>query len=205
MKAARRLSSIEGSAGFTLIEVMTVSLMIVTLMALSYAPLKNFWYKQALSGAHSSLIAEIRGLQARVTSESHPLVYGIRFTTLGNMMANGQWGVVKYDPTGGAGGTPICRQISTSSFDTGVFNASVEITAPSFSSPTPDAVQTFCRTNLADESGVDLGNTASDEFAFFYARGTATGGTVTLHQPNLAATNDITMEVFPLTGRIEPL
>lgn len=201
MRAIRRTSSADPSAGFTLIEVMTVSLMIVTLMALAYAPLRNFWFKQSLEGASNEMIAEVRSLQSRVTAESHPLVYGIRFTTQGNWMATGRWGLVKYDPTGGVGGAPACTQYATASFDAGVFNATVEIVTPAFTASTE---QTFCRTALKNTSGASLA-ADSDQFVFLYARGTATGGTLKLHQARLGSSRDITVQIYPLTGRIERL
>ena len=174
-----------------MIEVITASLMIIVLTGLSYPPLRSYWFRQSLNGAASEMVTEMRGLQSRVTAESHPLVFGIRFSTAGNMMAEGRWGLVKYDPTGGPGGVPSCSQYGTGTFDSGLFNATVSIVAPSFAaSPERDV----CRTALGS---------ATDEFAFFYARGTATGGTLTLHQSSLGSSSDITIQVFPLTGRVE--
>jgi hypothetical protein len=115
-------------------------------------------------------------------------------------MATGRWGVIKYDPAGGGVGTPACTQIRTGSFDAGVFNATVEITAPSFAA---SAEQTFCKTSLKDANGVSITQPAGDQYVFFYARGTATGGTLVLHSTPLGAAGDITLQVFPLTGRVQ--
>lgn len=189
----RKRARMDPSGGFTLIEVMTASLMILTLAALAYAPLRNYWFRSALEGGADDLISEVRGLQSRVTAESHPLVYGIRFTNTGNWMAEGKWGLVKHDPTGGPGGTPLCTQIGTGQFGSGLFGADVSLVAPSFT-VTPETTQ--CRTNLSS---------ATDQFAFLYARGTATAGTVTVHEGNLGTDEDIILQIHPLTGRIERL
>ena len=189
----RQSSGADRSAGFTLIEVITASLMILVLTGLAYPPLRSYWFRESLNGAASEMVTEMRGLQSRITAESHPLVYGIRLSTAENMMAEGRWGLVKYDPTGGTGGVPGCTQYATGSFDAGIFNATVSIVAPSFSA-SPEGV--VCRASLGS---------ASDQFVFFYARGTATGGTLTLNQPSLGSSEDITLQVFPLTGRIEQL
>ena len=183
----------ERSAGFSLIEVITASLMVAVLAGLAYPPLRSFWFRESLNGAAGEMITEMRGLQSLVTAESHPLVYGIRFTTTGAMMADGRWGLVRYNPTGGPGGVPSCTQYGTGTFEAGLFNATVSIVTPSFTA-TPQ--RDTCRTALGS---------VTDEFAFFYARGTATGGTLKLRQASLGPTKDITIQVSPLTGRVEQL
>jgi prepilin-type N-terminal cleavage/methylation domain-containing protein len=182
-------------SGFTLIEVITASLMILILAGLSYPPIRNYWWRNALEGAADQMVTEMRGLQSRVTAESHPLVYGIRFTSADGMMSDGRWGLVKYDPTGGAGGTPSCNQYATGTFEPGLFGAQVSITSPSFTGGTPSDEQAFCRDAI---TGAD-----TDEFLFFYARGTATAGTVKIREVHLGAAKDITLTVSSLTGRVD--
>ena len=189
----RRSPRAERSAGFSLIEVITASLMVAVLAGLAYPPLRSFWFRESLNGAAGEMITEMRGLQSLVTAESHPLVYGIRFTTTGAMMADGRWGLVRYNPTGGAGGVPSCTQYGTGTFEAGLFNATVSIVTLSFAA-TPQ--RDTCRTALGS---------MTDEFVFFYARGTATGGTLILRQPSLGPTKDITIRVSPLTGRVDQL
>lgn len=188
--------------GFTFIEVLTAAALIAVLMALAMPAVRQFWFVQSLDAAEDQLISEMRGLQSRVTSESHPLVYGIRFTDSGNWNATGKWGLVKYDPQGSATG-PTCRQFATGTFDPGAFGAVPSIVGPSFTGSEPTGEQAFCRQHLRDASGTIAIPAAGDEFAFFYARGSATAGTLRLDHPNLDPTRDITLRVSALTGRIQ--
>ena len=189
------------AGGFTLVEVLSAIALFAILMAVAFPTIRTFWFRQSLSAATSDLIAEARAMQGKVTAESHPLVYGIRFSE-GAMMADGVWGLVEYDPKGAPGGLPACTQYSRASAASGVFNSRISITSAAFTSGAGTPEQQFCRSSLKDAAGNILTAT-DDEFLFFYARGTATGGSVVLRQPNLGAGDDVTLQVFPLTGRIE--
>src|SRR5687767_13345790 len=115
-RSIEQLPRTSDQSGFTLIEVLSASLLIGMLMALAFPAIRGYWQRQSLAGAVDTVISDARLLQSRVTSESHPLVYGMRFSAAGN--AAGTYGLVQYDPTG-AGTTPTCEQYGTGSFDTG--------------------------------------------------------------------------------------
>lgn len=189
-------------AGFTLIEVLVVIAMMSVLLALGAQPLRNYWFKQSLHAARDVVMTEMEGAQSLVTSESHPLVYGVRFSDEAGYNSEGRWGLVKYDPTNGPGGTATCTQYATGANDSGIFNAPVRIVAAAFTPATPTTEQLFCRSNLRTLSGAPLSAT-TDEFLFFYARGTATEGTLTLRQDNLGPADDLSIDVYSLTGRVE--
>ena len=186
-------------AGFSLIEMLAVIGLIGIVMALAMPSVREYWFVQSLHGARDDLVTEARALQSRVTAESHPAVFGIRFTNEGGWNSLGRWGLVKYQPP--AAGAATCVQYGEGSFDGGVFNATVEIRNPSFTT-TPTAEQTFCRGNLRSTGGTPI-PASTDQFLFFYARGTATGGTLSMRQANLDPSQDISITVFPMTGRIQ--
>ena len=188
--------------GFSLIEVLVAISIVSVLLTLGAQPLRNYWFKQSLLGAQDELMSEMEGAQSLVTSESHPLVYGIRFSDAPGYNSEGTWGLIKYDPTNGPAGAATCTQYATGSNDSGVFNAEVRIVNPSFTPTPPATEQAFCRANLKDSSGATLAAT-NDQFVFFYARGSATGGSVTLTQPGLGSDDDVSIEVHSLTGRAE--
>jgi len=188
--------------GFSLIEVLVAITIGGMLLALSAQPLRNYWFKQSLFGARDALTTEMASMQSLVTSESHPLVYGIRFSDAAGFNAVGQWGLVRYDPTSGAGGTPTCTQYATGTSNTGFFNAPVQIIGANVTPATPTTEQSFCRSSLKDKSGAAIG-ASTDQFLFYYARGTATGGSLTLRQPSLGPSADLLIQVRSLTGRAE--
>lgn len=203
-----RLRSIKGAGGFTLVEMLTTIALLSILLAIGFPTIRSYWFRQSLNGAADAMVAEARAMQARVTAESHPLVYGMRFSTQPGMMQEGMWGLVKYDPKG-VSGTPTCVQYATASTDSGVFNSRVPFLAASFTQDDGDpntvdgtTEQITCRSSLKDDAGAPL-SAGSDEFLFFYARGTATGGSFVLGHPQLGPGSNITLQVIPLTGRIE--
>jgi prepilin-type N-terminal cleavage/methylation domain-containing protein len=186
-------------AGFTLIEILAVLALTAIMLTLAFPATRTFWLAQSLYGARDDMITEVREIQGRVVSESFPLVYGVRFTDQGSWNATGKWGRIKFDPNGGGPGVARCTQIGTGTFNAGVFNATVSIQSLSFGGSTE---QTVCRASLYDSSGAVIPSTGSDVFVFFYARGTATGGSMVLDQPNLGPSKDITLTINSLTGRI---
>jgi prepilin-type N-terminal cleavage/methylation domain-containing protein len=163
--------------GFTLIELLVAMSLAGILMALSAGALRNYWLTQALNGATEDVISQLRQVQQRTDAESHPLVYGVRFE-----VGSSNWAIVKYDP----------KSATTASDDTctpdsaRVFADGVVVSTASFDAP-----------SLIDKSKCPE---ADEEFAFFYARGTATEGSVTLRQLSTGKTR--TVSVLPLTGRV---
>ena len=171
--------------GFTLIELLTVMALSAVLLTLSAIALRHFMYVQALSGSTDSVITQMRQAQQQSESESHPLVYGVWFVNVGDST---RWGTLKYDPDPAL--SQHCKEIGKRRFERGV-----QVKAVSFA---VDSVRTSeCRTAIGS-AGVD--ESASAQIAFFYARGTATPGSLTLEQTVLDRST--TLDVTGITGRV---
>lgn len=163
--------------GFTLIELLVVITISAMLLALSASALRHYWMTQALEGSADSLVSQFRQVQQRTDSESAPLVYGVRFE-----VGTSNWAVVRYDPKSATTvDDDICTQLTTFQFDNGVRVSSSSFDAPS------EVVLSKCPAS-------------EQEFAMFFARGTATEGSVTLRHPITNRTRTVT--VLPLTGRV---
>jgi prepilin-type N-terminal cleavage/methylation domain-containing protein len=161
--------------GFTLIELLVAMALSAILMTLGAMALRTYWWNRSLTGGADQIVTQVRELQERVVAETHPLVYGARFTP-----SDETWGLVRYDPEAGT-----CTQYSTLSLDAAVYVSAVEFDAD------PE-VTGFCRSALGS---------ATDQFVFFYARGNATRGSVTLRHDGLGRSETIT--VAGVTGRAE--
>jgi prepilin-type N-terminal cleavage/methylation domain-containing protein len=177
--------------GFTLVEVVVTAAIGLVALSLGAAALGQFWHQRALNGATDQLVSQLRSLQSRVVAESHPLVYGARFVA-----GSKQWGMVRYDPHGPGTTDDECVQFETHSLGSGVFSSPSQIDSVEFN---PAAEETFCRLNLEDPQGQPI-EASGDEFLFFYARGSATGGYVIIRHPMVAAAN--TVVVHSITGRV---
>lgn len=166
----------ERQSGFTLIEVLVVISLSAILMTLGVAAMRHYWFVNALDSSTDEVVTQLRNAQQRVGSESHPVVYGLRFRP-----ATTEWGVVQYDPRKAAN---QCTAEATQDLEAGV-----EFEAASFSgATTPQGLA--CSSTLG----------SADRFAFFYARGSATGGTVKLTSEALGRSNVV--RVTPITGRV---
>lgn len=197
--------------GFTLIEVLTAIALAAILMTLGAAAFRQYWLVQSLHGGAQETQALFRGLQSRVTSESHPLVYGARMPVGGSQIV----GLVKYDPAGGGGGVPTCVQYATDSLNSGSMSAAAQLTFPdvTYSASNPSgfgfvesAETTFCRTsgNLTTPSGGTVTSPSvatTDQYVWFYARGTATAGRVQVVVPVLPDRSRV-VQVAGLTARV---
>lgn len=170
-------------SGFTLIELLVVIGITSVLLTLSAYAIRHYWFVKAIDGAAEEVESELRALQQRTIAESHPLVYGAWFKT-GDV--TGQWGILKFDPKDPSESTDdVCTQVgSPRSFNDGVVVSAVDF-AP------PVGVGTTC-------NGVAP---AGAEKVFFYARGSATPGEVTLHHP--LSDRSRTVTVSELTGRVD--
>ena len=147
------------------------------LLTLSASALRNYWFAQALEGSKDEVVSQLRQIQQRTDAENARLVYGARF-----QVGTSNWAVIRYD-LGNLPGTSddVCDALTSYRFDNGV-----TITAAAFEAP----------------SGVLLSKCpgSSQAFAMFFARGTATAGSVTLRHPITDKTRTVT--VLPLTGRV---
>lgn len=171
--------------GFSLIEILAVIALSAILLTLGAGALRHYWLVHTLDAATDEVVTQLRQVQERTVSESHPLVFGVRFRD-----GSSQWDVVKYDPAGSGS----CTREQQNTFDNGVLSAGVQVIGPRFPmDPTrPELVSCKAQSWAA----------STDEFVFFYARGNAVEGDLTLRQPALGPTRDETVDVFGITGRV---
>lgn len=182
---------IDNERGFTLIELITVMAITTILLTLGAMSVRHFSMVQALEGAVDEVASHLSRAQTRSVSESHPLVYGAWFER-----GSSQWRLVRFDPkTAGTTTDDTCTVTETRSLGSGMFSSSVRISAAPEATAFTDSHETVvCRSALGASA-------ATHQFAFFYARGTATSGKVTIEQPTLARTR--TIDVKGLTGRVD--
>lgn len=171
------MDSWKDQRGFTLVELLVAMSLIAILVTLGAQPMRNYWLNRAVMGAADDVATQLRSLQERVVSESHPLVYGAAFAP-----GSADWSLLQYNPSG-----PSCSVVGTRSFDTDVVVQSASFIGA------PAAIVTACSALPGVES--------DDAFVFFYARGSATGGQVAVRQPTIGRTETVT--VGPITGRVD--
>lgn len=163
--------------GFTINELL-VTLAIVTLVfGLSATALRQFWLTRSLQGAADEVVTQLRQLQEEAISQSHPQVFGAVFRA-----GSSNWELIEYDPTGGGSGTASCTEEGTRTFE------GPQVSAVDFGTA-PSDVATTC--SIA----------GGEEVVLFYARGTATAGSLTLVHPSISGRSR-TVTVTPLTGRV---
>jgi len=183
----------EKERGFTLVELLVVIMLTSFVFIGGGLALRNYWLVQSLEGQTDETVTQLREMQERVVAESAPLVYGARFRAGSNV-----WTLVQYDPRsrdidddGDIDVFPTCKAVPGLIQN---FGNSVAVgtgaEAPAFDSG-GDA-ETLCRTVWTDPN---------DEFVFFFARGSATGGTLVLRSDALDRTETIT--VGAITGRVD--
>jgi type II secretory pathway pseudopilin PulG len=170
-------------SGFTLIELLAGMLLMFVMLGIGVFALRQFWQTRSLRGAQDVVTSQLRQLQERSVSESHPLVYGARFR-----VGSPTFGIVKFNPNSASTTTDdTCVEMTKVTLE-----SNVQVTAASFTSAS--GITSLCRTQIS--------GAGSDEFAFFYARGTATSGSITLVSPALAGRSR-TVTVTPITGRVD--
>ncbi len=160
---------------------MALSSLVLTLGATGF---RQYWLLHSLEGAQGDVATQLRQVQARVASESHPFIYGARFTP-----GSSSWAIVRYDQ----GTDRLSPNDDGCNVEGGVRTMqgveTVAAPASAFTAP----------------QGVDLskcgGPHGTDVFVMFYAKGTATGGTLTLRSRALDRTREI--HVSSLTSRVE--
>ena len=162
--------------GFTLLELLVVTLLIAVVTTLGATAVNRYWKVRALEGGADEVVTELRGLQQDASSQSHPWVTGAYFRAGTN-----RWGVVRGNIKTGA-----CTVSARRTFPAGVTVSSV-----SFSDVATMSLTTNCTT--AAESGAEV--------VFFFARGSATNGSVSLSHPEVSG-GARTINVSSLTGRV---
>lgn len=160
---------------------MTLLSLVLTLGATGF---RHYWLLHQLESAQGEVATQLRQTQARVASESHPFIYGARFTP-----GSPAWALVKYNQ-----GT---NRLSTA-------DDSCNVDGPARSLGGVETVAAPASGFTAPQ-GVDLskcgGAHSTDVFVMFYAKGTATGGKLTLRSATLDRTRAI--HVSSLTSRVE--
>lgn len=163
--------------GFTLSELLVAMLVMSILLTLGAYSLRRYWQTRSLHAGLDEVVTELRAEQQRATSESHPWLRGVWFK-----QGTDRWGTVRANATTGA-----CQVGSRRNLPDGVKIASV-----SFADVLTQSVSANCAT--ATESGAEV--------ALFFARGTATQGTVGLSHPEVGGGSTRTITVSPITGRV---
>lgn len=175
--------------GFTLIELLVVMAISGVLLTLSAGAIRQYWLVQSVDSSTDEIVSQLRRAQSQTTSESNPLVYGLRFRS-----GSPFWDVIRYDP--GSSITPTrpetCRYQERNKLGSGVV-----VLAPASVTISPTAPELVaCKAQLA-------GVLDTDTFVFFYARGTATRmDDLTVHHPSLGSGRNETIDVTALTGRV---
>lgn len=162
--------------GFTVIELLATCLIIAVVMTLGAYAIRHFSQLRALEGAAHEVVTELRGLQQDAGAQSHPWVTGAYFKNGTN-----RWGIVRANIKTGA-----CQVSARRTFDDGV-----NVSGVSFADITTLGLTSNCTT--AAESGAEV--------VFFFARGSATAGTVSLAHPKIGS-GPRTMTVSPITGQV---
>lgn len=167
--------------GFTLIELLVTISIVSLLLTLGASSLRGFWFRSSLNASVDETKTQLRQAQTRATAESHPLTYGFRFRA-----GEASYSLIRIDPTVTTGSQ--CTEIGTRNLESGV-----SIVSAVFADG-PSDLMTACSSTLP-------GFVAGDELVFFYSRGSATPGTITLDHS--AVSDPQTLTVLPLTGRVD--
>lgn len=162
--------------GFTLIEVMAVAVIGALLLGLSASALREYSRAKALESAHTTTVSMLRSVQQRSSTDGYPRAYGIRFLKNGT-----RWDVVRYDAS-----TGTCNVVESHDLTNTV------IVAPVTDFPSSPAA-TAC-------ANASPGGSADYEVALFYARGTATAGTVEFKLDGTSKSRSLSVNAA--TGRV---
>lgn len=163
---------VEEESGFTLIELMAVVTLMAILMAIGGLALRRYWFIQSLSGAQSDIVAQLR-VQQEESRTRAPKVFGARFTE-----GSSQWDLIQYD-------SGVC----TPTGETRTFGTGVEVETVNFDTGLDPAELTDCLDGATD-------------LVLFYARGSATPGTVSVVHPAID-NRELAVCVTGLTGRVD--
>ena len=166
-----------------MIELMVALGLAAILLTLSASAIRNFWLGRALDASVDSTVTQLRQVQGRSVGETHPLTYGLRLRPNSNA-----YSIVRFNPRVATDpNDDVCEEVGTRTFEDGVVVSSMAFSDGS------SAMMTACTTALPSY-------VAGDDFVFFYARGSATPGSLTLLH-STSGDSDV-ISVLPLTGRV---
>ena len=179
----QRAGGIKEERGYSLAEMLAVLILGAILLTLGAGALRNYWLTHSLYGGRDELISQLRRAQEQAVTEGIPRVFGVRL-----LVGSQTWALVEYDPEDGT-----CLEIQTNAFSSGTSPQSVTMA-------TTDETD-FCAANLAYAAGGAVPGRGASSFVWFYPRGTATPGTITLTNANLPG-ESAAATVTPITGRV---
>ena len=163
--------------GFTLTELLVAMLVTSLVLGLGAYSLRRYWQTQALHAGVDQIVSELRAEQQNASTATHPWVYGAWFKP-----DSPRWGIVRGNSLTGA-----CEVLSSKTLGTGV-----TISTASFDDVTTAGLTSECVTET--ETGAEI--------AFFFARGTASAGTVALSHPEVSGGAVRTVRVYPVTSKV---
>ncbi len=163
--------------GFTLSELLVAMLVMSIVLTLGAYSLRRYWQTRALHGSVDEVVTELRGEQQKASSESHPWVRGVWFK-----QGTSRWGVVRGNVSNGT-----CQARSSRALPAGV-----TISAVTFADVTTPALTASC--TAAAEPGAEV--------VLFFARGSATEGSISLAHTEVGGGAPRTITVSPITGRV---
>lgn len=163
--------------GFTLTELLMVTAVIGIALTLGAAAFNRYWKVRSLTGAIDEVVTELRAEQQDASTQTHPSVWGAWFK-----QGTSEWGVVR-----GNAETGTCQVTSRRTLPTRVTVGSVAF---------DDVIDPALSANCAADAGTGA------EVVLFFARGSATGGSVSLFHPQVGGGAPRTITVSPITGRV---
>lgn len=163
--------------GFTLVELGVVGVVLAIVLTLGASAFSRYWKVRALNGSVEEVVSELRAEQQGASTQTHPWVMGAWFKA-----GTSSWGVVRANSL-----TGDCIVTSRRTFGTRVV-----VSAVSFDDVATGNLTANC---------VNEAETGS-EVVFFFARGTATGGSVSLKHAEVSGGAARTITVSPVTGRV---
>lgn len=163
--------------GFTLSELLVVTVVIAIALTLGAGAFGRYWKVRSLNGAIDEVVTELRAKQQDATGQTHPWVWGAWFK-----QGTPRWGIVRANAISGA-----CEVRARRTFSSGV-----TVSAVSFADVTTPALSATCAAAAESGAGVVL----------FFARGSATGGSVSLSHAEVGGGSARTITVSPITGRV---